>query len=120
MLFWLNWQLTTVTLVLLAAFGGMMAVAFRRLRPIFRERGKLNAEVTGRLAESLGGIRIVKAYTAEKREALVFTRGIHQLFRNVARSMVGVSAVSAASMVIVGVIGVLMIVVGGRAILTGR
>jgi ABC-type multidrug transport system fused ATPase/permease subunit len=118
-LFWLNWQLTTVTLVLLAAFGGIMAVAFSRLRPIFRERGKLNAEVTGRLAETLGGIRIVKAYTAEKREALVFTRGIHLLFRNVARSMVGVSAVSAASMVIVGVIGVLMIVVGGRAILNG-
>ncbi len=96
-----------------------MAVAFRRLRPLFRERSKLNAEVTGRLAETLGGIRIVKAYTAEKREALVFTRGIHRLFRNVARSMAGVSAVAAASMVIVGVIGVLMIVVGGRAILNG-
>ena len=62
-----------------------MALAFSRLRRIFRERGKINAEVTGRLAETLGGIRIVKAYTAEKREALVFTKGAHRLFRNVAQ-----------------------------------
>jgi subfamily B ATP-binding cassette protein MsbA len=118
-LFYLNWHLTTITLLLLGAFGGMMAVAFSRLRPIFRERSVINAEVTGRLAETLGGIRIVKAYTAERREALVFTRGAHKLFRNVARSMVGVSAVGAVSTVIVGVIGVLMIVVGGRSILSG-
>jgi ABC-type multidrug transport system fused ATPase/permease subunit len=118
-LFWLNWRLTTITLVLLAAFGGVMAMAFTRLRPLFRERGALNAEVTGRLAESLGGIRIVKAYTAERREALVFAKGAHKLFRNIAKSMVGVSTVSAVSTLIVGIIGVLMIVVGGRAILAG-
>ena len=58
-LFWLNWKLTAATLLLLAAFGVVMALAFSRLRPIFRERGKINAEVTGRLAETLGGIRIV-------------------------------------------------------------
>src|SRR6185295_15614718 len=88
-LFWLNWKLTAATLLLLSAFGVVMAIAFSRLRPIFRERGKINAEVTGRLAETLGGIRIVKAYTAEKREALVFTKGAHRLFRNVARTMLG-------------------------------
>src|SRR5829696_369991 len=93
-LFWLNWRLTTITLVLLAIFGGVMAMAFTRLRPLFRERGALNAEVTGRLAESLGGIRIVKAYTAERREALVFAKGAHKLFRNIAKSMVGVSIAS--------------------------
>ena len=118
-LFWLNWRLTTITLVLLGAFGGVMAMAFTRLRPLFRERGAINAEVTGRLAESLGGIRIVKAYTAERREALVFAKGAHRLFRNIAKSMVGVSSVSAVSTLIVGIIGVLMIVVGGRAILAG-
>ncbi len=119
-LFWLNWHLTTITLrAARLTFGGMMAVAFRRLRPIFKQRSILNAEVTGRLAETLGGIRIVKAYTAERREALVFTRGAHRVFRNVAQSMVGVSAVSAISTVIVGLIGVLMIVVGGRAIIAG-
>jgi ABC-type multidrug transport system fused ATPase/permease subunit len=119
-LVWLNWRLTAITLLLLAVFGVVMALAFSRLRPIFRERSRINAEVTGRLAETLGGIRIVKAYTAERREALVFARGVHRLFRNVARTMVGVSAVSAVSTVIVGLIGVLMIVVGGQSILDGH
>ncbi len=118
-LFYLNWSLTTITLVILLTFGGGMAVAFKRLRPLFRERGKINADVTGRLGESLGGIRIVKSYIAEKREEIVFTRGVHRLFRNVAQSITGVSAIAAFSTVIVGVIGVLMIVVGGRAILAG-
>src|SRR5687767_12941852 len=63
-LFYLNWRLTVVTLVVLATFGGVIAFAFSRLRPLFRERGKINAEVTGRLGETLGGIRIVKAYSA--------------------------------------------------------
>ncbi len=74
LLFYLNWRLTTITLVILLTFGGGMAVAFKRLRPLFRERGKINAEVTGRLGESLGGIRIVKSYIAEKREEIVFTQ----------------------------------------------
>ena len=73
-LFWLNWRLTAITLLVLGAFGGGMAYAFRTLRPLFRERGKINAEVTGRLTESLGGIRVVKSYTAEKREAIVFAQ----------------------------------------------
>ena len=76
-----------------------MAIAFKRLRPLFRERGKINAEVTGRLNETLGGIRIVKTYTAEKREELVFTKGVHRLFRNVAQSITGVSAITAFSTV---------------------
>jgi subfamily B ATP-binding cassette protein MsbA len=120
LLFWLNWRLTTVTILVLAAFGGGMAYAFRTLRPLFRERGKINAEVTGRLTEALGGIRVVKSYTAEKREEIVFTKGAHRLFRNIARSMTGVSATTAGSTVIVGIIGVLMIWLGGSAILSGE
>jgi subfamily B ATP-binding cassette protein MsbA len=119
-LFYLNWLLTCVTIVALGAFGGGMAIAFNRLRPLFRERGKINAEVTGRLNETLGGIRIVKTYTAEKREELVFTKGVHRLFRNVAKSITGVSAITAFSTVVIGLIGVLMILVGGRSILAGR
>ncbi len=119
-LFYLNWRLTSVTLLALAAFGGVMAFAFKKLRPLFRERGKINAEVTGRLTESLGGIRIVKAYAAEKREELVFARGAHRLFRNVARSMTAVSAVMAFSTTIVGIIGVILILVGGNDLLAGR
>jgi subfamily B ATP-binding cassette protein MsbA len=118
-LFWLNWHLTTITILVLAAFGGGMAYAFRTLRPLFRERGKINAEVTGRLTEALGGIRVVKSYTAEKREEIVFTKGAHRLFRNIAKSMTGVSATTAGSTVIVGIVGVLMIWLGGSAIIAG-
>ncbi len=118
-LFYLNWKLTLATLIVLAGFGGVMTKAFKKLRPLFRERGKINAEVTGRLGESIGGIRIVKAYTAEKREQIVFTHGAHRLFRNVAKAVTGVSATGSASTVIVGVIGVLVMLIGGRSILAG-
>jgi len=119
-LIYLNWMLTIVNIVALGAFGGAMAMAFNKLRPLFRERGKINADVTGRLNETLGGIRIVKTYTAEKREELVFTKGVHKLFRNVAQSITGVSAISTFSTAIIGVIGVLIIIVGGRSILAGQ
>jgi subfamily B ATP-binding cassette protein MsbA len=119
-LVYLNWQLTIITIVVLMVFGGGMAYAFRTLRPLFRERGKINAEVTGRLTEALGGIRIVKSYTAEKREEIVFTKGAHRLFRNIAKSMTGVSATTAGSTFIVGIIAVLMIWLGGRDVIAGK
>lgn len=119
-LFWLNWQLTSITLVILLSFGGVMAVAFSRLRPIFRERGAINAEVSGRLAETVGGVRLVKTYTAERRERLVFARGAHRLFRNVATTISAISIVTAVTTVIIGVVGMLLIVMGGRAILSGQ
>jgi ATP-binding cassette, subfamily B, putative efflux pump len=118
-LFYLNWALTSATLLILLAFGGMMIVAFKRLRPLFRERSVINAEVTGRLTETIGGIRLVKVYVAEPRERLVFARGVHKLFRNVAKTITGTSAVAAGTAVITGLIGVLMIVIGGRSILAG-
>ena len=118
-LFWLNWQLTAMAILVLGTFGGGMAYAFTKLRPLFRDRGKINAEVTGRLAETLGGIRIVKAYRSERGERLVFARGAHRLFRNIATTMTGVSGLGAFAALIVGAIGVLMILVGGRAILAG-
>ncbi|HSM16064.1 MAG TPA: ABC transporter ATP-binding protein [Gemmatimonadales bacterium] len=118
-LFYLNWQLTTITLLILSTFGAGMAIAFTRLRPLFRERGKINAEVTGRLAESLGGIRLVKTYTAERREEWVFARGVHRLLRNIARSITAVSAVSSFATIIIGAVGVLLLLVGGRAVLSG-
>jgi len=119
-LVYLNWKLTAVTILVLGAFGGGMAAAFKRLRPLFRERGQINAEVTGRLAESLGGVRIVKAYTAEKREELVFAKGAHRLFRNVAQSLTGVSSVSAFSTIVLGAIGIAMMLVGGNSIRAGE
>ena len=119
-LFWLNWQLTAITLVIIVVFGTAMIIAFQRLRPIFRERGEINAEVTGRLGETVGGIRLVKTYTAERRERLVFARGVHRLFRNIARSIVGVNAVSSFTTVLTGIVGVLLILIGGRSILSGE
>jgi subfamily B ATP-binding cassette protein MsbA len=118
-LFWLNWRLTTGTIIVLAVFGGVLAYAFKKLRPIFRERNVINAEVTGRLTESLGGIRIVKSYTAEKREELIFARGAHKFFRNIASSMTGVSAITAFSSLIIGAISVVMILIGGNSVISG-
>ena len=117
-LFWLNWKLTAISILVLALFGGGMAYAFAKLRPLFRERGKLNAEVTGRLAETLGGIRIVKAYRSERGERLVFARGAHSLFRNIATTMTGVSGVGAFAQLVIGAISLVMILVGGRAVLS--
>ncbi len=119
-LLYLNWQLTAVTMLVLGTFGTGMAMAFKRLRPLFRERGQINAEVTGRLAESLGGVRIVKAYTAEKREELIFAKGAHRIFRNVAQSLTGVSSVTAFSTVVLGLIGISMMLVGGNSIRAGQ
>jgi ABC-type multidrug transport system fused ATPase/permease subunit len=119
-LFYLNWRLTALTILVLLAFGGGLAYAFKKLRPLFRDRGEINSQVTGRLAESLGGIRIVKAYTAEKREELAFARGAHRLFRNIKQATMGISMVTAFSSVIAGTIGVVVIIVGGKAVLSGR
>jgi subfamily B ATP-binding cassette protein MsbA len=119
-LLWLNWKLTVTNLVILGLFGAYMSWAFRTLRPKFRDRGKIQAEVTGRLGETLGGIRIVKGYTAERREQLVFARGAHRLFRNIAETMTGVSLAGSLSGVVVGVVGLIMMIFGGRAILAGE
>ena len=118
-LLYLNWQLTLGILVLMVVFAGGMTLAFTRLRPLFRKRSEIHADVTGRLAESVGGVRLVKTYTAERREKLVFARGVHQLFRNVAQTITGVSLVSSLTTFIVGLVGILLIVVGGRAIIAG-
>jgi ABC-type multidrug transport system fused ATPase/permease subunit len=119
-LFWLNWQLTLGTVIFLAIFGVGMAVAFRKLRPLFRERGAITAEVTGRLTETIGGIRIVKVYTAEDREQKVFAGGVNRLFMNVAQTITGTSATGAMGTAVVGSIGVLLMMFGGRAVLSGR
>ena len=116
-LLWLNWRLTTLTLVLLFFFGIVMVLGFSRLRPIFRERGKINAEVTGRLAETLSGARVVKAFTAEKHEERIFAHGAHRLLRNIVRSMVGVSTVSSLASLLFGLIGIAMAIAGTQEVL---
>ncbi|MEJ2084887.1 MAG: ABC transporter ATP-binding protein [Acidobacteriota bacterium] len=119
-LLWLDWRLTLLTLLLIGVFGLVLVFGFSKIRPIFRERNKIYAEVTGRLAESLGGVRVVKAYTAEKREERIFARGVHKLLRNIVRSMVGVSTISSVSSLLFGLMGLTMAVVGAREVLSGR
>ncbi|MBM4194398.1 MAG: ABC transporter ATP-binding protein [Gemmatimonadetes bacterium] len=120
LLFWLNWKLTSSTLLALAMFGGVMAYAFKRLRPAFRERSKIYAEVSGRLGQALGGARVVKVYTAEKREEVVFTRGAHRLFRNIASTITGTSAVTTFGIVFIGIVYLLIAMIGGRDVIAGR
>src|SRR5262249_17254651 len=98
----------------------VLLYAFKTLRPLFRERSKINAEVSGRLTESFSGIRVVKAYRAERREARIFTEGVHRLFRNVARTMTGFSAVSSFSTLLLGIVGVAILWVGAHEIEAGR
>lgn len=115
-LFVLYWQVTLIICVILATFGGFMAYAFIALRPIFRKRQKIRSEITGALGETLGGIWLVKAYGAEGREQGKFTEGVIQLFRLISKTIRGTSATVALGTVIVGIIGALMIILGGRAI----
>lgn len=119
-LLYLNWKLTVGTVVFMAAFAAAMSLAFKKLRPIFRKRGEITAEVTGRLTEALGGVRLLKTYVAEKREEGVFAGGVDRLFRNIASTITGTSAVTAASTVIVGGISIMMLAIGGRSILAGE
>ena len=110
----------TVTLTVFTVIGVFVVVlqyAFKRIRPIFRERGKINAEVTGRLTESLGGVRVIKGYHAEDREATVFGEGVDRLLRNVVSSLTMTSTLSAASTTVLGLVSGLVMWLGGHAVL---
>jgi subfamily B ATP-binding cassette protein MsbA len=109
--------LTFVGLGFMAVFSVILRKAFKSIRPIFRERGKINAEVTGRLTESLGGVRIVKGFHAEDREAAVFEAGAMRLFENVRRTLLAGSTISLISTVLMGAVSVTVMVLGGRMIL---
>ena len=119
-LLYINWQLTAMTVVFLAVFATGMSIAFKRLRPIFRERSAINAEVTGRLTETFGGIRLIKVYTAEEREREVFRGGVQRLFNNIAKTITGTSAMGTLSVAVIGMVSVLIIIVGGRDVVAGR
>ena len=115
----INATLTLVALGFLLIFGLILRKAFTSIRPIFRERGKINAEVTGRLTESLGGVRVVKGFHAEAREAAVFEAGALRLFENVRRSLFATSIIGLASTLLMGIVSVTVMIVGGRLLLAG-
>jgi subfamily B ATP-binding cassette protein MsbA len=110
----------TVTLTVFAVVGAFVIVlqyGFKKIRPIFRERGRINAEVTGRLTESLGGVRVIKGYHAEDREAGVFAKGVERLLENVMKSLTLTSALSAASMTVLGLVSSVVMWLGGHRVL---
>jgi len=107
-------SLTGVALCAILAFGLALRKAFGVMRPIFRERGKINAEVTGRLTESLGGVRVVKGYHAEAAEAEVFSHGVQRLLDNVMKSLTSTSLMSLGATVMMGVLGALVMYLGAR------
>jgi subfamily B ATP-binding cassette protein MsbA len=111
--------MTLVTAVSLGAFSLVLYRAFGVLRPIFRERGKIYADVTGRLTESLGGVRVVKGYHAEAREAEVFGRGVARLLANVMKTLTSTSIMGLSSTLLLGLVGAAVMYVGARQILAG-
>ena len=119
-LLWLSPPMTLLTLVSLSVFGLVLFRAFRVLRPIFRQRGEIYAEVTGRLTESLGGVRVVKGYQAEAREAAVFAAGVRRVLDNVFRTLSTTSLLSLASTVLLGTGGAAVMFLGTREILAGE
>ena len=115
----LSVSMTLLTFVILVIFGAILQRAFKTIRPIFRERAKINAEVTGRLTESLGGVRVVKGYHAEDSEANVFAAGAQRLLQNVISSLTAQSFMSLASTAVLGVVGALIMWLGARQVVAG-
>jgi len=113
-------SLTIVVFSVLGLFVLVLQRVFRFIRPIFRERSKINAEVQGRLIESLGGVRVVKGYHAEEREASVFVDGVHRLLNNVMRTITATSTMSLSATTLLGVIGGIVMWMGGHRVLSGQ
>jgi ABC-type multidrug transport system fused ATPase/permease subunit len=111
--------MTGLAVILLLAFGVALKKAFGVMRPIFRERRKINAEVTGRLTESLGGVRVVKGYHAEAREANVFAGGVRRLLDNILKTLTAMSLMGFSSSVLLGIVSALIIYFGTQRILAG-
>jgi len=116
LLFRTSATMTSFVLIILIAFGVVLQRAFKSVRPIFRERSKITAEVTGRLTETLGGVRVIKGYHAEKREAGVFAAGARRLLDNVFQSLTTISLMTLASTILMGLVGALIMFLGARQV----
>ena len=106
--------------MVVVVFMTILFFAFKTVRPIFKKRAELNALITGRLNENFSGIRVVKAYRAERRETRVFAHNAHDLFRNVMATMRTISGVGALTSALAGIVGVAVLVVGGNEVIAGR
>jgi ABC-type multidrug transport system fused ATPase/permease subunit len=111
--------MTLVAFAVLVAFGLFLNKAFAAIRPIFRARPKLNAEVTGRLTESLGGVRVVKGYHAEDREEGVFASGAQRLLDNILKTLTTTSLMSLSGAALMGIVSAIIMYLGARQVLAG-
>jgi subfamily B ATP-binding cassette protein MsbA len=111
--------MTGFALLFIAIFAVVLSKAFKNIRPIFRDRGKINAEVQGRLTESLAGVRVVKGYHAEAEEARVFSGGVQRLLENVMKSLTAISLMSLSATTLLGVVGGAVMYIGARQIIAG-
>ena len=112
--------MTAIAFGFLLIFGLALQKAFKKIRPIFRERSKINAEVTGRLTESLGGVRVVKGYHAEDREHDVFESGVQRLFNNIVKTLTATSVMGLSSAMLMGIVGAIVMYMGAHLILAGK
>ncbi|HEV2722596.1 MAG TPA: ABC transporter ATP-binding protein [Thermoanaerobaculia bacterium] len=119
-LFYLSAKLAALILVLSSVFVVALVWAFTTARPLFKKRSEMNAQITGRLTEGLSGIRVVKAYRAEKHEARIFAKGAHDLLRLVLKTMRVVSGVGALTTLLGGLIGAIVAFIGVNEVLAHR
>jgi ABC-type multidrug transport system fused ATPase/permease subunit len=116
----INTQMTLFALIPLVIFGLISLKAFAYIRPIFRQRGEINAEVTGRLTETLGGIRVIKGFHAEQQEYKVFEQGVNRVFQNVKQTLTTTSLVTSTATLLMGLMSVIIMGVGGTLIIRGE
>ncbi|HEY3429466.1 MAG TPA: ABC transporter ATP-binding protein [Cyclobacteriaceae bacterium] len=109
----ISWELTLFTLLPLSLFGFISMKAFGKIRPIFRERGEITAEVTGRLTQTFGGIRVIKGFNAAKQESIVFEKGVERIFKNIKSSLTTTSFVTSTGSLLFGVALVGIMAIGG-------
>jgi ABC-type multidrug transport system fused ATPase/permease subunit len=116
----INALMTSIAIGFLLMLTVALGRTFKKIRPIFRERAKINAEVTGRLTESLGGVRVVKGYHAEEREAEVFSGGVQRLLNNVLQSLTAISLMGLSSTLMLGIVSAIIMYMGARQIFAGH
>jgi ABC-type multidrug transport system fused ATPase/permease subunit len=115
----ISWKMTLFVLVPVAVFGFVALKAFKYIRPIFRKRGVINAEVTGRLTETLAGVRVIKAFNAEDQENKSFEEGVDRLFQNVKKSLTATAIMTSSSAFLLGIASAGIMGIGGYKIMNG-
>jgi|TARA_B100001063_G_scaffold25677_1_gene19632 ABC-type multidrug transport system fused ATPase/permease subunit len=110
-------SMTLFTLIPLGVFAVIALKAFKIIRPIFRARGKINAEVTGRLTETLGGIRVIKGFNAAEQESIIFEKGVYKLFLNVKKSLTATAFMTSSATFLLGLATTGIMGIGGYKIM---